>query len=400
VERLLVQPTGTLQSPVSALATGIRKPLLTTEPILIPLAWSGRHLYFSRGSVVDGVQLLRAPLLSGPWRLGATQRPTSGAGFLWGLAVSSDGRLLLPFTEAAMGPMILPVQSNTGTVTGAPEKIPWDATIKGSATLSRDGVHLAYPAYVSWSAGKFELRVRNLPTQRQVVHASQTGGFGDLKLSHDGAMLAYREWQGKQSASFVGSSGEYPGRKVCEECAILAFFSDPNQLLIRNGWTRLVRRNLADGSEVPLIESPAGRFFEAVASRDGRWLAFLFGASGGRQDAFLAPAGDTPVPRERWAGLLADRASAVSLNWSDDGGLVYYASDRDKRWCIWAQPVNRSTGKPGGPPFVVFHRHEPGMGLPGTEGMAPTYFSLARDKIAFLSGTWRGNLWVAKLDPR
>jgi tRNA A-37 threonylcarbamoyl transferase component Bud32 len=377
-------------------ATGARKALSGREPILMPLAWSGSHLYFSRGSMVDGVHLFRAPLLSAPWRVGRAQRLTSGAGALWGLAISSDGRVLLPITELAVDLTILPVQSNTGTVTGAPEKVRSDTTIKGFATLSRDGVHLAYAAYVSWAAGKIELRVRNLLTQQEVVHASKsTAPSISPKLSHDGAMLAYHEITGQKLVSFVGPSAEYPGRRVCEDCTILAFFPDPNQLLILHKLVRLVRRNLADGSEVPLVESPPGRFPEAVPSRDGRWLAFLFGPPGGRLEAFLASVGDTAVPHERWVRLLPDPVRANALNWSEDGGLVYYLSDRDKRWCIWAQPIDRSTGRPKGPPFAVHHRHQPEPNLPGFPGQQ---FSLARDKIVFLSGSWTGNLWLAKLD--
>jgi len=44
-------------------------------------------------------------------------------------------------------------------------------------------------------------------------------------------------------------------------------------------------------------------------------------------------------------------------NWSPDGNLLYFLSDRDGFRCLWAQRLDPATKRPVASPFDVHHFH-------------------------------------------
>jgi serine/threonine protein kinase len=398
--------------PVASGAVGIFS--LPRIPQFELAGWYGKHLYFIRGSLVEGVHLFRAPLAPGAWKIyGSAQRLTSGGGTLLNLCMATNGQMMFSIINASEDFASLPLPPKGSPSAQPLTKITSDATIKGGLSISRDGTVVAYAAFVSWETGRLEIRVRNLTTGRETVYTSENlPGFANPQISPDGSMVAYAEQIDGKSVSYVGSSESLPGRQVCEECQVLGIFSDSQQALIRYGLNRLVRQNLSTGAQTQLLTVASGAFLDARLSPDERWLTFILATQGRGVETYIAPVGDAPSPAETWLHLQTDRSyvgidwcispalmtkRSISPVWAADGDLLYYFSDRDGHTCIWAQRLDPKTKQPQGAPYALYHLHR-------TETSAAIlgkamFLAAARDRLILPVWTVTSNLWTAKVDP-
>jgi len=82
--------------------------------------------------------------------------------------------------------------------------------------------------------------------------------------------------------------------------------------------------------------------------------------------------------------------------WSPDGSLLYFLSERDGFRCIWSQRLDRRTKHAMGEPFAVYHFHHSqqsltSLGSPGKVGL-----SVTKDGLLFSLSQTTGNIWMAK----
>jgi eukaryotic-like serine/threonine-protein kinase len=137
--------------------------------------------------------------------------------------------------------------------------------------------------------------------------------------------------------------------------------------------------------------------FQTKFSPDRRWVTF--GASRrGRSRLFIAALRDatTPAAENEWIPLTGDEGWADKPRWSPDGNLIYFISNRDGFFCLWAQRVAAQTKRPIGAPMSIAHFHGSRLSV-GNVGFAVLGLSVARDKIAFNLGELTGNIWVTNL---
>jgi hypothetical protein len=84
-------------------------------------------------------------------------------------------------------------------------------------------------------------------------------------------------------------------------------------------------------------------------------------------------------------------AASSLLDWSPDGNLLYFASDRDRYRCIWAQRLHPVTRRAVGKPFAVLHNHD----------RVSHYLSsmtLTRDRLVLGLARGSSDIWMTKLD--
>jgi hypothetical protein len=372
--------------------------------------WHGKHLYFCRGSVVEGVHLFRAPLTPGAWKIsGPAQRLTSGGGVHLNLSMASNGQMLFSIVSIAVDFASLPLPPKGSPASQPLTKITSDAAIKSGLSISRDGSVVAYVANVSWETGRIELRVRNLVTVRETVHTSNL--LTNPQISPDGSLLAYADQIQGKLVSFVGSAENLPGRQVCEDCQILGIFSDSQHALIRYGVNRLVRQNISTGAQTQLLTVASGALLDARLSPDDRWLAFVAAVPDREIETYIAPVGDASPSPETWLRIPTDRSYVGAWwlfpptlrilrppgpVWAADGDLLYYFSDRDGHTCIWAQRLEPRTKQPQGAPYALYHLHRTDTS-PASFGRA-MFLAGARDKLILPVWTVTSNLWTAKVD--
>jgi Tol biopolymer transport system component len=366
------------------------------------LAWYDRHIYFSAGSMVEGLNIFRVPIGPDLKIIPPEQAMNSGAGTTTDLAISKDGQLLFPIMNPAEDFVSLPVDLQRATVSGHPERITSDATIKGYASLTGDGKALAYATYISWTNHR-EIRKLDLASGNELHFISETlPNLSNLCISPDGVQIGFVDRDRETLTGFVGTWENPHGRSICTECQIEACFSDNKSVLVLYNRNRLVRQDVNSGDQLPILttgSSPVRQIqngMDVRLSPDDRWVAFTTAPPGGEVAMYIASIGDTFTEERKWIRIRTTGACAQSPVWSPDGSLLYYLDDRDSHMCIWAQRLDRDTKRPQGESFSVHHFHRPETSFAGFKNSI--YLLGARDKLVVNDWTITSNLWRAKLN--
>ena len=132
--------------------------------------------------------------------------------------------------------------------------------------------------------------------------------------------------------------------------------------------TRLLSITEQQPRRVLVIDVATGRYEEFLRregyslygpalSPDARWLAQVVRSGSAEFQLFVLPLAEwRPPAGAEWTPVAGARTSGV-VRWSPDGNTLYFLSDSDGYFCVWAQRFDRSAGRPQGPPFAVQHFH-------------------------------------------
>jgi serine/threonine protein kinase len=309
-----------------------------------PDAWRGERVLFS-----DGRYLWSAHLGAGTPALTAVDRLTFGTNQEFQVAIASSG--MIAFASASVSNVVwsLPIDAVRGVVTGLPRRVTPGAGMNGRPSATDDGRQVAYRTAIP----RPSIVVRDLSTAKEIDTGIAGSGFGPA-LSPDGSSVAFEDAEG---VSVVATRGGSP-RRLCQSCTIGAWTGDSTALVVvkpENNAGRLARIGVADGRMQDLIVSPDEAVSRPFPSPNGRLLAFRRSSSG--DAVMVAPLTELPVPRAAWIQIAAPETDARPAGWSPDGSLLYFVSARDGARCLWAQRVDRTTGKVEGEPFLVQHFH-------------------------------------------
>jgi hypothetical protein len=382
-----------------AVPTGAVSGLPRIDALQSPVAWVGRHVLVAAGSTPEGVNLYRARISPGDWKVTGPLEPlTSGTGMTHEAAVASDGRMVIPRINWVIQLFSIDRTARDGSPAPTPTALTHDGSPKFGPVLARDAARLAFAAF-SGSRGqrKSEVRLQDLASGEESAPIQASGPSLNLspQLSADGALVSWEDAAEGKVASFVARSGESAGREICRGCNVLGFFSDSRRVLARVGPTRLVRRDLQSATETPLLELEAGAILDADLSWDDRWLAVLLGRTDGTVAIEVRSAdGRAAAPNER-APVVESPRFLSSLRWAPDGSRLYFLANRDGFRCIWAQALDPATKKPRGEPFAVFHAHRNPWRLGGPRSAFS--FAVGRDRIVFNAAEITGNVLMGQL---
>jgi hypothetical protein len=134
--------------------------------------------------------------------------------------------------------------------------------------------------------------------------------------------------------------------------------------------------------------------WEPRVSPDGRWIG-LHTSTGAEKDSILViPLRNGVAADEKeWLTITEGSGHDRSANWSPDGNLLYFLSERDGFRCIWGQKVEATSKRPLGAPFPVYHSHDPRRSIRNV----PLYLlcmSVSSHQIVFPMGELTGNIWI------
>ena len=255
-------------------------------------------------------------------------------------------------------------------------------SVKFDPSISRDGSKLAFLAFGGFQSTRFEVRLRDMLTGREKSFPSSALHFDQTpRISPDGAILSYQDFISGKLRTFLVSRDTASGRELCESCPILGFFTNPNFAVVQSGPHELERIDLSSQQRFPILEVSAGQIADAVVSPDDRWLCFLIGESNGRAAIYVAPLGKRTASEKDWVLVAEDIRFLGSPQWSPNGNLLYYLSERDGHCCIWAQRLDPAGKKPIGEAIGVYHAHKSRFNLNVTgDGVV----RVATDKLVFL----------------
>jgi Tol biopolymer transport system component len=292
---------------------------------------------------------------------------------------------LIAFSSASVTNSVwaLPIDPVRGVVTGAPRRLTAGGGFDARPSATRDGQIVAYRTVIP----RPSILIRNLKTQ-SIIDVGVPGSEFGPAISPDGTYVAYEDGGGVQVVSTRGGTP----RTLCQPCSIGDWSADSQAVVVvksENNAGRLTWIRLSDGSMRDLIVSADRSVNRPFPSPDGQLLAFR---SGGNAIMVAPLAAEHPVPPRAWIELVAPEADARPCGWSPDGTLVYFVSGRDGTRCLYAQPVDRTSGTPIGEPFVVRHFHGGMSGLT-TLSTGPAN-AIAGGVFFYDLSAWSANIWT------
>jgi len=261
-------------------------------------------------------------------------------------------------------------------------------------SISRDGKWLLYSAFGGLKRVHSEVRLENLVSGEEKIIPMRVAQLGqNPRLSPDGSTLSYRDWVEGRFRTFIMSTEETTGHKVCDSCQILGFFPDPNFALVQERSKQLLKLNLTTGKKTLLLEAGGDRIKEPSLSPDGRWLSFVQAKPDGDAAIYVVPLSGNPRPESDWILLFEEDYYLGSPVWSPNGNRLYYLSERDGYCSVWMQKLDPQTKKPVGNTENVYpvHNSQIQINLPPGNGK----LAVAEDKLALWISKVSGNIYMA-----
>jgi eukaryotic-like serine/threonine-protein kinase len=355
--------------------------------------WHGNELVFSarRG---DSSNVWKVHIDGSTSRVtGDPQQLTAGTGLDAYPSITSDGHLLFASLTNSSDVWILPADSNSARATGKPQRATETVGPHHFASLSTDGRLLAYS---SVRYGHPRGWIKNLESGSTTPVSSSTASQYVSQLSSDGSLVVYTTG-GENGAGFVVPVQGGDADQFCNHCAT-AYDLSPNDEVVLYRKDHAIRAfDLVSRRDSLFMQSAKSRIYQHKFSPDGEWVTFE-ALHGNRSQLFVAAlrSNRLPAPENEWIPVTVDEGWADKPRWSPDGNVIYFISNRDGFFCLWAQRVTKSKHPIGMPaPIAHFHGSRLSVGNVGSGGVIEV--SVARDKIAMNLGELTGNIWVTNL---
>lgn len=364
-----------------------------------PEAWSsdGKWIVFTSDRSVTK-EIWRARI-DGTRLTGTFERLSGGT--LWDTQASLAANGLLAFSSTSFRSNLwsLPVSPNHGTPKGEMQRVTHSTAFDQQPRLSRDGRMLAY---VSNRSGYDRVWIRDMVTG---VESPATVGLRPEAfptISGDGRRILFLAGLGgRRDLLMVDGPGATP-RTVWSGCSGNWDLSADGRwaLVAKEGERGLTSLDLMTGKTTGIAQTKSV-ILTARFSEDTRWISFHAITSRTTRQIYVMPfRGAGPVPESEWIpvtdGTMLDR----DTQWSPDGGLLYWQTDRDGFRCFIARRLDPATKQPRGEPFFVKHFHEPSLSTRFFTGSNATAPVVALDRLIFALGERKGNVWTMQLDPK
>ena len=227
----------------------------------VPSAWNDDWVYYSTGTTVDGVNIYRVRIDPKTFKVaGPGERITSGPGMQFQTVALKDGRLVYASITWIANIWLADADPDAGRIGGTFVPATQDAMAKFDFELSRDGAELVFNAFGGVRGRRFEVCWKNLVSGDERSYDIRALGFGqNPRLSPDGKVLSFRDGPGEKLQTFFVNGREGSPREGCGGCMVLAFYDDPNFVLVLEGERNLARLNLSTGDKEPGPRSRYGR---------------------------------------------------------------------------------------------------------------------------------------------
>ena len=367
------------------------------EGLLIPDVWTadGRVLFSTHlGDSTNVWSLAIAP--DGQAR-GSPARLTAGTGIETGATIDGSGTLAFAAVTNDIDLWSLSLNPDTGATVGTMQRLTHDPASDLSPWLSPDGRSLAF---ASNRSGTNDIWVRNLATGKDALVAPQITYPSLPTFTKDGTRITFHS--GKRGRWLAvplagGASQSSVPQAVCDNCQQFWDLSSGDKWALygTDDDTRIMARNTATGATTEFLNAGGAIMGRLRISPDDRWVSFNYREAGSIRIMVVPFQPGTLVGRERWIAMTPDDTQVIAPVWSLDSGTLYYLSNRDGGFCVWAQRIDRQTGQPLGDAVGVWHFHDARrsttrMPLPARS------VGVARDRLVVSVGEGAGNIWLAK----
>jgi len=366
---------------------GLTGPFLVYPWALITAVWqeTGDALIFAARSG-DSRNLWRIGISSRTWKVtGLPERLTSSPAIEESPSVVSVARSSVKIAFASLGENTdiwsLPIEANSGKVTGELHQLTRDSAADIHPSLSADGRRMVW---ISARSGSQQVWTRDLITGEDAALTASPGDKYSPRFSPDARKVSFSANQtGKWHIYVVpaaGGAAEVTCGGANEDCGAVGGWSPDGRYLIGNSVDgRLHLVEVASHRRIDLVALSPRRFCCGGFSPDGRWIKF----HGGDRVHFALFQGEIPPPESSW----------VSWDWnwialSPDGTLAYGPYDHDGFSCIGAQRLDRATMRPVGARFPIFHAHAARLKV--------DWIWVGPGRMLLVTAERTGNIWMAE----
>jgi Tol biopolymer transport system component len=222
-------------------------------------------------------------------------------------------------------------------------------------------------------------------------------------MTADGSRVAYYRTENQKSAIYVVPASGGEAQRACQDCRTVNGWShDGKKILSGTDATRasnqtIVLVDVASGGKMLILSHPKYEVSRGRFSPDDRWISFHAITPTTRR-IFVAPFhGAAPIPENQWIPITDGKGMDRYADWSPDGKMLYFLSERDGFRCIWAQRLDPATKHPSGDAFPIKHFHTSRRSLLTIPDPVGTGMSVAADKIVFSMIEQTGNIWMKDL---
>ncbi len=357
-------------------------------------SWRGNDLLFSarRG---DSTNVWKVHIDSSTSRvMGDPQRLTSGTGLDAYPSLTANGRLLFASLTNSSDVWIVPGGGDSARAAGQPQRVTDTIGPHYFPSLSTDGKLLAYS---SVRYGHPRALIKNFESGTTTPVASGAASQRVSQLSSDGSLLVYTTGS-ENGAGFVVPVRGGAADQFCTNCATTYDLSPDNKVVLYRKGNDIRAFNLGSRRDSLFMQSTKYHIYQHKFSPDGRWVTFE-ALNGNRSQLFVAALEDEtdPTPENEWIPVTDDEGWADKPRWSPDGNLIYFISNRDGFFCLWAQRVAARSKQPTGAPEPIAHFHGSRLSVGNVGSGGKMEISVARDKIALNLGELTGNIWTTNL---
>jgi Tol biopolymer transport system component/predicted Ser/Thr protein kinase len=360
-----------------------------------PFAWRGDRVYFERYEPdLVNINDVRVDTKTGHL-LTPIRRSVAVTSSAYSPAVSRDGQIVFAGVTLKKNVYVLPVDANQGKVTGPLSPLTEGISQNIVESVSADGKRLAV---VSNRTGTWQVWAKDLATGGQWPLTTGGKPKTDAHITPDGTSVAWREDDQFQSEVFVTSFDGGSTRRICADCFWMYNLTPDGKLaMIRRRSPReaIAVLEISTGQESDYLSGSDRDYRLSSISSDGNWLAFTAHRQLADFIAYVAPfSPKRPPPPSEWIEVFTSKDAHPNPQWSPDGNLLYFSSERDGYNCLWALKLDRNSKRPVGSPFAVQHFHSRAAQLTAPSFWLPVVVADGQIILTLIERS--GGIWMLK----
>ena len=347
---------------------------------IVDAVWTNYGLIFSARTGFAR-NLFRCSLGSDGKVSGDIERLTNGTELIGDPSVSRDGRIVFSSARERFDIWGVPLDGETGKVTGLPYRITDTLAPTANPDLSADGERLIFG---SSRDGFTEVWEKNLKTGREHLAATSPEGAAYGRLLRSSAdILSIRPTAGHPDI-YLGDRRLAPGERAWDANR------DATTVLV-SGAAGIDALDVATKQRAPLISAPANTTLtDATFSPDDRWI--VFAAHNGRNSRIYV----VPARGGEQRAITSESLQAGKPRFSPKGRAIYFTSDRDRAREIGVVPFDSEKAGWTGDSGTVFRPLTPRLSLASVNAQALD-ISIARDKLATILCEQTTTIWLGDL---